>query len=171
MTTTNYRQPHLVVVSALIQRGEDILLVEQHWSSVPRPMWTLPGGRVEPHETVVEALVREVAEETGLTVLDAGGLFYTLHYHNPHNEDRSFTIAFAVTEWRGDIAISDPDGLILRAEFMPRPQALELLEAQQLWPVIQDPLIAYLRGEVGLGAFWQYQRLAEGEVALMARLG
>lgn len=30
--------------------------------------WSLPGGRVEPGETDTEAVVREVAEETGLTV-------------------------------------------------------------------------------------------------------
>jgi ADP-ribose pyrophosphatase YjhB (NUDIX family) len=32
------------------------------------PFWTLPGGRIELHETAAEALVRELDEETGLVV-------------------------------------------------------------------------------------------------------
>ncbi len=32
------------------------------------PFWCLPGGRVDPGETPMEAVVREVAEETGLEV-------------------------------------------------------------------------------------------------------
>jgi ADP-ribose pyrophosphatase YjhB (NUDIX family) len=31
-------------------------------------LWSLPGGRIEPGETDAEAVVREVAEETGLVV-------------------------------------------------------------------------------------------------------
>ncbi len=31
-------------------------------------LWSIPGGRIEPGETDAEALVREMAEETGLTV-------------------------------------------------------------------------------------------------------
>ena len=31
-------------------------------------LWSVPGGRVEPGETEAEAVVREVAEETGLRV-------------------------------------------------------------------------------------------------------
>lgn len=30
--------------------------------------WDVPGGRIEPHETMREGLIREVEEESGLTV-------------------------------------------------------------------------------------------------------
>lgn len=36
-------------------------------------LWSVPGGRVEPGESDAQALVREMAEETGLTV-EAGTL-------------------------------------------------------------------------------------------------
>lgn len=39
-----------------------------HWHELSSPRWTLPGGGVELHETPEEAVVREVAEETGYDV-------------------------------------------------------------------------------------------------------
>ncbi|HEU5140067.1 MAG TPA: NUDIX hydrolase [Bacillales bacterium] len=47
----------------LIENGE-ILLVKQKVSE--ERSWSLPGGRVEHGETVEEAVIREVREETGL---------------------------------------------------------------------------------------------------------
>jgi len=53
------------MVSAVLVDGEDLLLVRRG-----RPpcagTWAPPGGRVEWGESVVEAVVRELAEETGL---------------------------------------------------------------------------------------------------------
>jgi 8-oxo-dGTP diphosphatase len=42
----------------LIQRGHE----------PGKGLWSIPGGRIEPGETDQQAVVREVSEETGLTV-------------------------------------------------------------------------------------------------------
>jgi ADP-ribose pyrophosphatase YjhB (NUDIX family) len=51
-------------VSAIILTPEGILLQRRSDNG----FWGLPGGAVEPGESVIEAVVREVREETGLEV-------------------------------------------------------------------------------------------------------
>lgn len=48
-------------------RGDRLLLIRRA-REPGRGLWSLPGGRVEPGETEQEAVVREIAEETGLAV-------------------------------------------------------------------------------------------------------
>ena len=57
-----------LTVLCLIEKGSAILLqnrVKKDWQG-----YTLPGGHVEPGESIVDAVIREMQEETGLTVLD-----------------------------------------------------------------------------------------------------
>ena len=44
------------------------LLLVRRRNEPGRGLWSVPGGRVEPGETDAQAVVREMAEETGLTV-------------------------------------------------------------------------------------------------------
>lgn len=53
------------VTGLLIENGK-ILLVNQKVS--PNRTWSLPGGRLEQGETLEEGIVREILEETGLSV-------------------------------------------------------------------------------------------------------
>lgn len=55
-------------VGAVLSDDQGRLLLIRRANEPGRGLWSLPGGRVEPGETDEEAVVREVAEETGLTV-------------------------------------------------------------------------------------------------------
>jgi ADP-ribose pyrophosphatase YjhB (NUDIX family) len=56
-----------VAVAALVSTGERVLLVRR--AVIPRSgFWALPAGYMDQDELPEEALAREVAEETGLTV-------------------------------------------------------------------------------------------------------
>jgi ADP-ribose pyrophosphatase YjhB (NUDIX family) len=165
-----YRQSCLLVVAALIRRGEEVLLVEQQWPDAPAPAWSLPGGRVEANEALTEALIREVHEETGLTVINPGRLLYTLQYHNPIKGTQSLNFVFDVAEWAGELQVADPDNFILRAEFYPPPQAIETLENHLPWRVMREPIVAHLRGAAQPGTVWVYRRQGEGGEALIAPL-
>jgi ADP-ribose pyrophosphatase YjhB (NUDIX family) len=59
-------RPYLAVSAAIVRDGH--VLVARRARGPALGIWTLPGGVVEAGETLCEALVREVAEETGLTI-------------------------------------------------------------------------------------------------------
>ena len=58
----------ILCVGAIVTDGRGRLLLIQRGHEPGAGLWSLPGGRVEPGETDAEALVREMEEETGLTV-------------------------------------------------------------------------------------------------------
>ncbi|MGO4534902.1 NUDIX hydrolase [Leifsonia sp. 2MCAF36] len=60
-----------VAAYGVITDGDRILLA--HWNESGRSGWTLPGGGIDPGEDPVEAVVREIAEETGYSA-EAGPL-------------------------------------------------------------------------------------------------
>lgn len=55
-------------VGAIVHDEIGRLLLIRRRNEPGRGRWSLPGGRVEPDETDIMAVIREVAEETGLTV-------------------------------------------------------------------------------------------------------
>jgi 8-oxo-dGTP diphosphatase len=55
-------------VGAIVRDTEGRLLLIRRGHPPGEGLWSIPGGRVEPGETDEEAVVRELAEETGLRV-------------------------------------------------------------------------------------------------------
>jgi 8-oxo-dGTP diphosphatase len=56
-------------VGAIINDRRGRLLLIKRGHEPDAGLWSLPGGRVEPGETDEQAVVREVSEETGLSVV------------------------------------------------------------------------------------------------------
>ena len=59
-------RPFLAVSAAIIREGR--VLVTQRARGPALGVWTMPGGVVEAGETLAEALIREIKEETAMTI-------------------------------------------------------------------------------------------------------
>jgi nucleoside triphosphatase len=70
---TEQKYPEPTVGALIINENNQLLIVKTHkWKG----KYTIPGGHLELGETLLEALKREVYEETGLDVIDAEFLCY-----------------------------------------------------------------------------------------------
>jgi 8-oxo-dGTP diphosphatase len=57
-----------VIVGAAIVRGATLLAQQRAWPADAAGQWELPGGRVEPGESEVDALRRECVEELDVEI-------------------------------------------------------------------------------------------------------
>ena len=91
-----------LTVLCLIEDGNKILLqnrVKKDWQG-----YAIPGGHVEPGESFIDAVIREMKEETGLTVLGprlAGVKQF------PIENGRYVVLLFKATQWSGNLVSSD----------------------------------------------------------------
>jgi 8-oxo-dGTP diphosphatase len=92
-------------VGAVVER-EGALLLVRHQKPDRDPYWVLPGGRLEPDETIPECAEREVAEETGLSARFSGVLYVSEFLR----EGRHTVDVIARMEAEGDARLgSDPE--------------------------------------------------------------
>ena len=95
-------KPFIEVAAGLIMRPDGTLLLAQRPSDKPwSGWWELPGGKIEPGETTLQALGRELKEELGIDVT-AATPWVTYTHEYPKNIVR---LAFCrVTGWEGEPA-------------------------------------------------------------------
>ena len=96
-----------VRVAAVVER-EGALLLVRHQKPDRDPYWVLPGGRLEPGETMPECASRELAEETRLKAGFSGVLYVSeFHKEGRHTID---VVVRMVLEGDGEAALgSDPE--------------------------------------------------------------
>jgi 8-oxo-dGTP diphosphatase len=144
------RRELLVAAGVLMDGQGRVLLVANDWSRQGQVRYTLPGGMVEPGETVLEALKREVIEETGLRLRSIEHLAYVIHIEDRRRVERTVALAFRAA-YEGLLHPNDPDGHVVEARFF-TPQ--EVTEHLRLYRPLREPLLDYLQGE--RGRFYAY---------------
>jgi ADP-ribose pyrophosphatase YjhB (NUDIX family) len=101
-------KPELAVSAAIFRDGK-VLLVRRAGAPA-RGLWTLPGGRVEVGEKLVDAVTREVMEETRLTidVIGLAGYRESILPEAVGDRGRHFVILPFAARWiAGDVALND----------------------------------------------------------------
>ena len=122
-----------LTVLCLIEDGDRILLqnrVKNDWHG-----YALPGGHVEPGESVVDAVIREMKEETGLTVL-APRLVGVKQF--PIESGRYLVFLFKATRWTGELQSSE-EGHMEWIEYSRLPELQTVDDFDELLRVINSP--------------------------------
>ena len=101
-------RPYLAV-SAAIFRGDRVLIVRRAQPPA-RGLYTLPGGGVELGETLEQAVIREVREETGLDIepLALAGYRQAIARDAGGRIERHFVILPFAARWiAGEVALNE----------------------------------------------------------------
>jgi 8-oxo-dGTP diphosphatase len=158
-----------MTVSAILRRGGDVLLV--HERTRLGEMWALPGGVVEPQELAHDAVVREVQEETGLTVHSVARLVFLSQHLSALSTgfDPLTAFGFEISDWEGEVRVDAADEDVFEAEFVPCDVAVERLGLNTFAPSV-EPARAYLCGAVPAGTTWMWSVSDDEQVELRHRL-
>lgn len=94
-------------VHILMERGGAILLMRRAGTGFFDGLYSLPGGHVEPGESLLETAQREAAEELGV-ILDPGGLARVGVVHRRSDTNRVDFFVRA-SRWTGEPRIKEPE--------------------------------------------------------------
>jgi 8-oxo-dGTP diphosphatase len=163
----------LHIAAAILRRADEIVLVRQA-APGEQAFWALPGGVIEDGELVPEGLVREVREETGLTIADPVRLAFVVQIDDRRGvvssrlgTEHGYTATvwtFEAENWRGGLCPADPDGFVAEARFVSLQDAIARLE-RTAW---LSTTASFLRGDVEAGSVRFERRYPDGDIELVS---
>jgi len=100
--------------SVIIQNKDGFILMQQR--KYPHGRWSLPGGLMELGESTVETAIREIFEETGLTVgnLKLLGVYSGEGYLcSAANGDEWYVVntAYITSDYKGTLCVNDDESI------------------------------------------------------------
>ncbi|KAJ2700634.1 hypothetical protein FB645_004933 [Coemansia sp. IMI 203386] len=120
-------KPHRVVIGAAVAGADlvhpSVLIVQRSAEERSYPNeWEIPGGHVDPGETVVEAVQREVFEETALDVTEVVSEFEGFHYWSTKyegdesNDKQDTRLSICTFQLNFCVRVKDVSGIKLNPE-------------------------------------------------------
>lgn len=116
---------------AAILRDGRLLLVQRR--RMPEAgHWGLPGGKVDPYETVPDAVAREIFEELGLRIV-ADHLLCVIDQIDRDKGEHWIAPVYRVDSFEGELAIREPEALAALGWFaldeLPKPLTVATVQA------------------------------------------
>ncbi len=119
-------RPIRLAVRAVVLHDNKLLMVNA-WRDPKSDLWCAPGGGAEPHQSLPENLIREIHEETGLTV-SVGELCLVNEFHVPDGAFHQVDIYFRckITAGSLDPHWKDPENVVTQRQFFSREELSEI---------------------------------------------
>ncbi|MGW6982183.1 phosphotransferase [Streptomyces sp. NPDC054932] len=90
--------------------GPEVLLSRRAGPVYASGLWHLPSGHLDPDEDMVEAVIREAREETGVRIdADDVTAAVTVHHRPPVGTRSRIGVFFEVRRWSGRPQVREPD--------------------------------------------------------------
>lgn len=100
----------IVAVHLLLLRGAEVLLLRRANTGYEDGNYSLIAGHLDGNETASQAMVREAAEEAGISVRSADLHFvHITHRKEAAEADERIDLFFAATRWQGEPKIGEPE--------------------------------------------------------------
>lgn len=161
----SYRYPGHILTALARQDGR-LLMVQQQGPDEAEPVWALPGGRVKPGKPLLDALARELHEETGLALTGTPHVAFAVQLLAQAGAgmlEEIVAVAFSC-QVVGAIQPCDPDGFVLSAAWIEEPDALDRLALLSWYD--PTPLQRWLNGSAAPGTVYTLRRQVGVQTAI-----
>lgn len=95
-----------VAVGIVLSNACEVLITQRNLSLHQGGLWEFPGGKIEPRETIEDALKRELREEIAIDVHAATPFIAVKHYY-PDADKHVQLHAYMITQYSGIPTLSD----------------------------------------------------------------